>query len=111
MSLPANIAPLFSSLSDDPAMLEQVEAFVGNLKSQVRSLEVAYASDDAESLAQLARQLENASGGHGFEPIEEAAARLEDAARNADSVNEAAAALEALVSMCRRACATPRPDA
>ena len=72
-----DLSPIFSPMSSDPNMADLVEEFVGQLRSRISSLEVAYAAADPESLARVAHQLKGASGGYGFDEIGEAAARLE----------------------------------
>ena len=100
-------SPIFSSLSDDPDMLELVEEFVGNLQHRVQAIEQAVASNNPAELVRLAHQLKGASGGFGFEAIGTVAAALEQSAKAANCVSDVAAEVAELVSMCRRATAQP----
>lgn len=102
-------SPIFSTMGDDPGMRELVEEFVDGLQGRIRSLEVAVATDDVEGLVRLAHQLKGASGGYGFDEISETAAKLEQSAKQAESVMDAAREVEALISVCRRATTTAAP--
>jgi HPt (histidine-containing phosphotransfer) domain-containing protein len=96
-------------MSADPDMAGLIGAFVGDLRKRVRALEVAYATNDVDTLKQLAHQLKGASGGYGFDVIGEAAAELESVAATADSVSALADEMETLASLCRRATADAPP--
>jgi len=100
-------SPIFSTLSSDPDMLELVEEFVANLQNRIRSIEEAVAADDLQQLTTLAHQLKGASGGYGFDPLSQQAARLEQAARASDSIQQVTTDVNELVAMCRRATAEP----
>ena len=105
--LSADQSPIFSSLSSDPDTLELVEEFVDGLRDRVRSLEVAYVTNDIEELIRLAHQLKGSSGGYGFDVIGESASVLEQSSRAAGSVTDVARELERFIAMCRRATAEP----
>ncbi|MDM8006329.1 MAG: Hpt domain-containing protein [Phycisphaerae bacterium] len=100
-------SPIFSSLSDNPVMMESLEGFVGNLQHRVQAIEHAVALNDPAELVRLAHQLKGASGGFGFETIGEMAAALEQSAKAAHCVSDVATEVAQLVSMCRRATAQP----
>ncbi|HPD28941.1 MAG TPA: Hpt domain-containing protein [Phycisphaerae bacterium] len=102
-------SPIYSSLKDDPDMVELIEEFVGNLQHRVQAIEQAVASNNPAELVRLAHQLKGASGGFGFETIGAMAAALEQSARAATCVSDVAAEVAELVSMCRRATAQPAP--
>ena len=100
-------SPIFSSLSDDPDMLELIEEFVSNLQDRMRSLEALVNVNDVGELARLAHQLKGTSGSYGFRAISEAAARLEQSAKVADSVSNVENEVKELISFCQRAKAVP----
>jgi HPt (histidine-containing phosphotransfer) domain-containing protein len=105
-----DISPIYSSLSDDPDMLELVEEFVGNLQHRIASIEQAVAANDPSQLVRLAHQLKGASGGFGFDSIGAMAAVLEQSAKAASCVSDVASEVGELVSMCRRATVQPPPS-
>ncbi len=71
--------PIFSTLSDDPSMMEFVESFVSNLPSRIRSIEDALAKKDDVQIESLARSLKGEGTSYGFEILTEQAARVEEA--------------------------------
>ncbi len=97
----APAAPLVSTFHADPELAGVVDRFVGGLPARVDELRAA--SADREALRALAHQLKGSAGGYGFAAISEAAARLEAAL----AAGAAAAELESLVDLCRRARARP----
>lgn len=101
---PAHAEPLRSSFADDPDMAELVEMFVTELPERVADLTRSYESAAKDELRTIAHQLKGASAGYGFEPIGQAAARLE-AAANADTPDpdDLRAGFDELVSLCNRA--------
>lgn len=103
----SDASPIVSTATDDSAMMELVEEFVGNLQHRVEAIEQAVAMNNPSELARLAQQLKRASGGFGFETIGTMAAMLEQSARAAGCVSEVAAEVTELISMCRRATADP----
>ena len=107
--------PVYSLFTQDPDMLELVEMFVADLPDRIEALCRAAASDDYEQLAQLAHQLKGAGGGYGFPAITEAGARVEAEAKTlcrptatAPDVGRVRDGLAELISLCRRAAASPR---
>ena len=56
-----------------------------------------------EELRRMAHQLKGAAGSYGFEPITEAAARLENAIRQTQPEERIQAAVEEVVQLCRSA--------
>jgi signal transduction histidine kinase/DNA-binding response OmpR family regulator len=87
---------------DDPELLEIIDAFVKGLPERAEALRQALSRGDLEKVTRLAHELKGAGGGYGFPSITDAAATLERAAR-AGRTTEAAPALEALASLCKRA--------
>jgi CheY-like chemotaxis protein len=70
---------LFSSLADDAAMTEIIDAFVKELPPKVRAIEEAAARQDGQRLELLARALKAVGSGYGFGEITDAAAKIEAA--------------------------------
>jgi HPt (histidine-containing phosphotransfer) domain-containing protein len=102
--------PLISSYQNDPDMAELIRAFVGEMPGRLSALEAAWRERQIHQLTRLAHQLKGCCAGYGFEPIGDAAARLEEALRGLDS-GSAERQLEALrrefadlMEVCSRAC-------
>ena len=95
--------PLFSELAGDPVMAELVEEFVAELPARVRSIQLACAEADLDTLTRLAHQLKGSAGGYGFPTITDAARDAEQLAKAGTAVPQLAAAVDALASLCRRA--------
>ena len=104
-----NASPVYSSLSNDPDIVNLVEEFVANLQDRIASIQASVDANDVEQLAGWAHQLKGSCGGYGFIAISEAAASLEVAARGADSVEQCMGDINELISLCRRATAEPPP--
>lgn len=97
-----------SSLASDPDMAELVMMYVDEMPSRIESLGRLWNEHNLDELRRLAHQLKGASGGYGFEPVGEAAARLESelitgsknqAESHADRIRSA---FESLLELCRR---------
>ena len=91
---------LVSELADDPDMTELIESFARGLPAQAQRLEDALDANDREAIRRLAHQLKGSAGGYGFPTITEAAARLEQVAREGETI---AQALADVCDLCRRA--------
>ncbi len=91
---------LVSELEDDPDMTELIEGFTRGLPAQAQRLEDALDANDREAVRRLAHQLKGSAGGYGFPTITEAAARLEQVAREGETL---AQALADVCDLCRRA--------
>ena len=72
--------PLLSSFQDDPAMKELINGFVAGLPEKLHAIKEAASGEHFEELQRLARALKGSAGGYGFEPITEAASKVESAA-------------------------------
>ena len=99
-------APLVSTLSSDPDMVELVEFFVEEIDDRISTIQSTAQSDDMAGLRTVAHQLKGAAGGYGFEPISQTAGELERLidATEADKVTEAIREqVDELISLCRRA--------
>jgi HPt (histidine-containing phosphotransfer) domain-containing protein len=105
--------PIHSEFAGDPEMKELIELFLSELPVRIESLRAAQAAGDAGVLKRLAHQLRGASAGYGFPTLGTAAGAVEDRLRTlgADSgaspqtLAKIGAEVNALVDMCRRACA------
>lgn len=89
-----------SDLAGDEEMSELVERFVGGLRAHATRLEAAFDASDREAVRRIAHQIKGAAGGYGFPTITEAAARLEQQARELENLDQA---LAEVCDMCRRA--------
>ncbi|MBP7935611.1 MAG: Hpt domain-containing protein [Phycisphaerae bacterium] len=98
---------IFSTLGNDPDMVELIQEFVNALPERVKSIEAAMNANDLETLRRLAHQLKGASGGYGFELLGQAAASLEQSAKAASSVNQVTGQVQEFVSLCQRAKVAP----
>ena len=101
--------PLYSSLGGDADFAPLLAWFVEELPSRIATFEEQLAAGDWDGLRQAAHQLKGAGGSYGFAPITPAAGRLEAAVVQREPEEEIRAAVEALVDLCRRACAG-QPD-
>jgi PAS domain S-box-containing protein len=93
---------LYSHLADDPLFSELVDLFVQNMPDRINALDAQAKSRDWNQLAETAHQIKGTVGGYGFDEIMPYAARLEAAAREARQEEQILAALDELISLCRR---------
>jgi CheY-like chemotaxis protein/HPt (histidine-containing phosphotransfer) domain-containing protein len=91
---------VISELADDEDMTALVERFTTGLPAQAKRLEDALDANDRETVRRLAHQLKGAAGGYGYPTITNAAARLEQQAREGETF---AQALAEVGDLCRRA--------
>ena len=95
--------PLYSTLADRKDLVPTIDAFVAELPASVRTLEEALVKHDTPSVVSVARKLKGDGSACGFEPITEAAAKIEAdliAGATVDSLNDRIAAL---TKLCRSA--------
>jgi HPt (histidine-containing phosphotransfer) domain-containing protein len=71
--------PIRSAFANDPDMREIVEMYVQEMPERISRLEDVWRGQHLDELKRLAHQIKGASGGYGFEPVGEAAGRLEHA--------------------------------
>ncbi|NOT01810.1 MAG: response regulator [Phycisphaerales bacterium] len=95
--------PLFSSMSNDPTMVDLINSFVEGLPARLRAIEEAHQKRDAAALESLARRLKGEAGGYGFDPITDAAAALESTIKNDPGLERIKSQLDKLVSYCQLA--------
>lgn len=94
---------LYSSLSDDPDLVEIVEMFVAEMPERISRMLEHYESGNRGELTRCAHQLKGAAGSYGFEPITSCAAQLEADLRHDEPEAKIHTDVEALTDMCRRA--------
>ena len=100
---PHDPEPLYSRLAEDADLGDIVELFVQELPDRVSNVLDRLDAADREGLRRLAHQLKGAAGSHGFDPISQAAARVEDAIRASQPEAEIRRFVQVLVELCRRA--------
>lgn len=69
--------PIHSEFESDPDLRDLVVQFVDELDERVNGIRRAFLEDDVATLRRIAHQLKGAAGGYGFDPIGDAASRLE----------------------------------
>ena len=77
--------------------------FVDEMPDRIDSIRLAHASGDVDRLRRLAHQLKGAAGSHGFHPISDTAARLEDSIRSGCPEEQVYQEVMALTEICARA--------
>lgn len=97
-------APLaiYSTLNDDEDLLDLVDLFVSEIPQRTAKLVELMSQRDIEELGRFAHQLKGAAGSYGFDVVTPYAARLEQAARSGESIEEVQAALTEVVEVCGR---------
>jgi len=100
--------PLFSSLIDEPGMVEMVTAFVNELPGRLKAVSEAAGRLELTVLEQLARRLKAEAGGYGFEPISQAAEALENSAKTRQPEDSIKARMADLTNWCLMARASVR---
>ncbi len=95
---------LYSDLdfADDPELVDLVALFVGQMPDQIKALEAQAQSRDWNEVARSAHRLKGAAGTYGFDSLTPYAAQLEAAVRESQSEERMLAAVDELVSLCRR---------
>lgn len=97
--------PLLSDFHDDADMRPIVLMFISEIPGRMESLRKTLELEDRAAFRRLVHQIKGAGGGYGFQPISEAAARLErclDVA-GAQWSRECHAHLDTLLTVLRRA--------
>ena len=104
----ADTGPIFSEFGEDPDMAEIVVPFVGALQDYAVRMRSMLDTSERDGIRRLAHQIKGAAGGYGFPSITTAAARLEEACREGDALEQRVSELSEL---CRRARASERDAA
>jgi len=94
--------PLVSTLGDDPDLAEVVDEYVAVLADRIREIQGAATAGDRRRIEFLAHRMVGSAGSHGFDPIGDAARRLEQAASEGNAAS-LAAAIRDLAELCARA--------
>ena len=106
---PISTNPLHSEFEMDPDLRDLVVLFVDELDDRVQSIRGAFDSEDHAMLRRLAHQLKGSAGGYGFDPIGDAAARLEyELLGDEAEISTITERVEDLISTCE---AAVRPEA
>lgn len=103
--------PIQSDFAGDPEMKELIQLFLSELPRRIDAISAALHSGDTPALTRLTHQLRGASAGYGYPTLGRAAGKVEDQLRSV-GVSDASqvlarigAEVNALVDLCRRACA------
>ena len=99
------IEPVYSTLGGDPGLDEIITLFVAEMPQRVATLLSKLDAGDWEGLRRTTHQLRGAASSYGFDPITPGAGRVEEAICQHATEQEIRAAVDALIDLCRRACA------
>ncbi len=102
--------PLFSSLADDVSMTGLIDAFCIELPAKLRSVEEAFAAEELDRLESLTRKLKGEAGAYGFEPITDAARKIESGLRSKAPIATIKSNLGELVRLCLMARSSARSE-
>jgi CheY-like chemotaxis protein len=92
--------PLVSTLIHDRGMIDVIIAFVEALPSTIRALEEAAQNEILDDLEATVRSLKGEAGGYGFEPISEAAEKLERGIQEGLELAQVKPFIEEVVELC-----------
>ena len=95
--------PLDSTLIHDREMIEAIIAFVEALPSSISALEEAVQNELLRDLEVAARNLKGEAGGYGFEPISEAAEKLERGVQEGLEPAQIKTLVDEVVELCQLA--------
>lgn len=95
--------PLFSSLAGEPGMDQLITQFLEELPGRCRLIEEATVAKDLEALQRLARVLKGEAGSYGFEPITDAAIKVEESARAKTDGGDVEKQVKDLIQLCNSA--------
>ncbi|MEE2972095.1 MAG: Hpt domain-containing protein [Planctomycetota bacterium] len=96
--------PLHSTFEGDPDLQDLVIQFVDELDHRVEGIRRAFLEHDVVALRRIAHQLKGAAGGYGFDPIGDAASRLEhDLLGDESELSSLSERVEDLIASCRAA--------
>ena len=100
----STLPPLHSSFAEDPDLRDLVVLFVDELDGRIASIQRAFDERDLAELCRIAHQLKGSAGGYGFDPIGDAAGRLEYELRGDEAAESTIGdRVEDLVTTCRAA--------
>ena len=95
--------PLFSSLAGEPGMDQLITQFLDELPGRCRSIEEATVAKDMEVLQRLARVLKGEAGSYGFEPITDAAIKVEESVEANTDPSDVDKQVKDLIQLCNSA--------
>lgn len=96
--------PIHSEFENDPDLRDLVVLFVDELDRRVDAIRHAYHAEDVAELRRISHQLKGAAGGYGFDPIGDAAGRLEiELLHDEAELSALAERVEDLIACCRAA--------
>ncbi len=96
-------APLASTLATVEGMAEMIAEFLASLSQRETALEEAIAKSDLPSIEKNARLLKGEAGTFGFEPISQAAERVETMSRDKGDLEAIRKSVNELAHLCRLA--------
>jgi HPt (histidine-containing phosphotransfer) domain-containing protein len=105
--VPVAEAKIYSTFGDDPDLASIIELFVDELPNRAAEMERCLQRLDWDGVRQAAHQLKGAAGSYGYQPITDAAARLEITIKQNDSQTAIQDALDEVADLCRRARVRP----
>jgi PAS domain S-box-containing protein len=91
-----------SSLAGNPRMMKIIPEFVGGLPGEVRQMNELLQRNDLAALQRVVHQLLGASGGYGFDPVTEPAARAEESIKAGKALEAITAEINSLIGVIRR---------
>ncbi len=101
------LAPIRSTLTDDPDYTELIAEFVSNIPTRVSSIRRSIAENDAKQLTTLIHQLKGACGSYGFHEITPIASAIEHHIALGPEMSRLIPTIESLLSTCLRMTAVP----
>jgi len=108
MATESEPGPIYSTLAQDPDMIDLVENFVKDLPQRLGRILEAEETSDGESFRFEVHQLKGTCGVYGFEPLYECLVKIESLydSGNQDSIT---GKLAVLTEMCTRVTPNPPP--
>ncbi len=107
MSQTATIEPIVSTLVEqDPSFSDIVEQFIAGLDGRIQAMRQAVEDNELDMLKALAHQLKGAGGAYGYPILTEAAASLEQHAKE-QQIETCRKSLEELASIIARVVVGP----
>jgi len=99
--------PLFSTLANDPAMVEVVQEFLNELPDRIRGIETALRENDLEKLIEHMRRLKGDGASYGYEVITDTASDIEKSLLNDEAIQKLRESIDQLIKLCLHARITP----
>ncbi|MDR2761869.1 MAG: Hpt domain-containing protein [Planctomycetaceae bacterium] len=100
--------PIYSSLTDDPEILELVSMFVNEMPKRIAQFNALLESDDTKGLLNFAHQLKGSAGSYGFAELSSAAAEIVSAIKNEKPKNKIIVLVKNLIELCNSASVKPK---